>query len=256
MSSTSKLFSPLVAHRGYSSDYPENSLLAIRQALEAGACFVEFDVQLCKDGVPVVVHDVNLSRTAGMDLDVTSTLSSEIIKTSAAYATKFQDKFQDETIPLLSQVVALFEQWPSRKIFLEIKRASLQVFGIEKVVASILSVIEPCLSNTTIISFDEDVLRYLAQNSSVSTGWVFEHWQGHTLETAKSINTDFVFADVECVPDSVERLPDCGWRWAVYEVDDAEQALHWIERGAELVETNDIGRLLSDPAFGKSHCNE
>ena len=58
-----KINPQLVAHRGYSSQYPENTLLAIEQAFIAGACFVECDVQLTQDGVPVLLHDVTQSRT-------------------------------------------------------------------------------------------------------------------------------------------------------------------------------------------------
>lgn len=40
----------VVGHRGYSAEYPENTCLAFRKALEAGAAVVECDVQMCKTG--------------------------------------------------------------------------------------------------------------------------------------------------------------------------------------------------------------
>jgi len=40
----------LVAHRGDMQQYPENSWPALRAAVEAGACWLEFDVQMCADG--------------------------------------------------------------------------------------------------------------------------------------------------------------------------------------------------------------
>ena len=57
------------AHRGLhdnASDAPENSLKAIENAVEAGYG-IEFDVQLSKDGVPVVFHDASLKRICGID---------------------------------------------------------------------------------------------------------------------------------------------------------------------------------------------
>jgi glycerophosphoryl diester phosphodiesterase len=54
-----------IAHRGFSSRYPENTLLAFERALDLGADGAEFDVQLSRDGVPVVIHDESLLRTAG-----------------------------------------------------------------------------------------------------------------------------------------------------------------------------------------------
>ncbi|MEE1314793.1 MAG: glycerophosphodiester phosphodiesterase family protein [Faecalimonas sp.] len=57
------------AHRGLfanDSEAPENSLLAIQKAVEAGYG-IEFDVQLTKDEVPVVFHDASLKRMCGVD---------------------------------------------------------------------------------------------------------------------------------------------------------------------------------------------
>ncbi len=53
----------LVAHRGWPSRYPENSLAGFRAALEACAGFLEFDVHLTRDQVPVVIHDQTTRRT-------------------------------------------------------------------------------------------------------------------------------------------------------------------------------------------------
>lgn len=53
----------VVAHRGASSDLPENTLTAFEAAVQAGADMVELDVRLTADGVPVVLHDHDLART-------------------------------------------------------------------------------------------------------------------------------------------------------------------------------------------------
>ncbi len=57
----------VVAHRGASSTRPENTLDAFRVALDAGAGVVELDVRLTADGVPVVMHDPDVSRTTDGD---------------------------------------------------------------------------------------------------------------------------------------------------------------------------------------------
>lgn len=54
---------PVVGHRGVAAHAPENTMESFRQALDAGAECVEFDVHLSADGVPVVIHDVTLDRT-------------------------------------------------------------------------------------------------------------------------------------------------------------------------------------------------
>ena len=64
----------LYAHRGLhdnNSDAPENSMAAFRKAVDAGYG-IELDVQLTKDGVPVVFHDFTLARVARYDGDIPS----------------------------------------------------------------------------------------------------------------------------------------------------------------------------------------
>ena len=51
------------AHRGYSGKYPENTMLAFREAEKTGADGIELDVQLTKDGELVIIHDETLGRT-------------------------------------------------------------------------------------------------------------------------------------------------------------------------------------------------
>ena len=47
----------VIAHRGYSGKYPENTMLAFQKAEEAGTDEIELDVQLTKEGTVVVIHD-------------------------------------------------------------------------------------------------------------------------------------------------------------------------------------------------------
>src|SRR5262249_58031131 len=53
----------VIAHRGASGTCPENTLPAFRRAVEVGAPMIELDVQLTRDGYPVVIHDRTLDRT-------------------------------------------------------------------------------------------------------------------------------------------------------------------------------------------------
>jgi glycerophosphoryl diester phosphodiesterase len=58
----------IVAHRGDSFRAPENTLEAAQLGWEAGAAAWEFDVQLTRDGVPIVLHDESLLRTTDVAL--------------------------------------------------------------------------------------------------------------------------------------------------------------------------------------------
>ncbi len=54
----------IIAHRGASAYFPENTLPAIEAAIEYGSDMVEVDIRMTADGVPVISHDSNLQRTA------------------------------------------------------------------------------------------------------------------------------------------------------------------------------------------------
>src|SRR5207244_5819311 len=58
-----QIWPAIVAHRGASATHPENTLSAFLAAAAAGADMVELDVRLTADGVPVVLHDLDVSRT-------------------------------------------------------------------------------------------------------------------------------------------------------------------------------------------------
>ena len=91
------------AHRGLfdnDSDAPENSLGAMRKAVEAGYG-IEFDVQLSKDDVPVVFHDATLKRMCGVDGNVWDYTVEELQKMKLANS--------NETIPTLEQVLRVVD---------------------------------------------------------------------------------------------------------------------------------------------------
>ena len=48
---------PVIAHRGFSNNYPENTMIAFEKAIEIGAKCIETDVTILKDGTLVLFHD-------------------------------------------------------------------------------------------------------------------------------------------------------------------------------------------------------
>ena len=89
----------LYAHRGLfdnKSKAPENSILAFRKA--ADNCYgIEFDVQLSKDKIPVVFHDLSLKRMCGVDGNVCDYTAEEL--------QQMKLKDSEQTIPTLEQVL-------------------------------------------------------------------------------------------------------------------------------------------------------
>lgn len=97
------LYGVLYAHRGLfdnQTDAPENSLPAFRKAVEAGYG-IEFDVQLSKDGIPVVFHDANLKRMCGIDGNVWEYDLEELQQMKLAGS--------DATIPTFEEVLKVID---------------------------------------------------------------------------------------------------------------------------------------------------
>ncbi len=88
----------IVAHRGNSAEFPENTMAAFRSAADIGARMIELDVHLSKDGQAVVMHDETLDRTTnghGAIADFT-------VAQLAGY-----EAGSGERIPLLGEVLTL-----------------------------------------------------------------------------------------------------------------------------------------------------
>ena len=98
----------LIAHRGYSAAAPENTLAAVRAAHEAGATWVELDVQLLGDGTPVIWHDGDVARCSNGRGGLAS-MSWAKAQTLDAGGW-FDDRFAGEKIPSLSEMLALLNE--------------------------------------------------------------------------------------------------------------------------------------------------
>jgi glycerophosphoryl diester phosphodiesterase len=115
----------VVAHRGDSRNAPENTLAAFRLALEAGADGIEFDVQLAKDGVPVVIHDFTLKRTAGRQERVSDLTAAELAGLNAGgwFNRKFpalaRSEYSREHVPTLAEVLETASDF--ERIYVELK---------------------------------------------------------------------------------------------------------------------------------------
>lgn len=74
----------VLAHRGFSGNYPENTMRAFRKAIEAGADGIELDIHESRDGQLVIIHDENLVRTTGIDGIVSDFTLAELTRTRAS----------------------------------------------------------------------------------------------------------------------------------------------------------------------------
>lgn len=144
----------IIAHRGYSAVAPENTLAAFRAAVAAGADAVEFDVQLTKDGHPVLMHDATVDRTTDGHGRVADHTLAQIRKLNAA--AHFKPTYAREPVPTLSEVVTYLSTQPIRA-FIELKVPSRKLAS-ETALALIAS---GMTDRALVISFHGSVLTSL-----------------------------------------------------------------------------------------------
>lgn len=97
----------VVAHRGASALYPENTLTAFEAAKTAGADAIELDIHQTSDGDIVVIHGFDLSRTTNA-VGLVHEVATDYVRSLDAGSWRSAD-FSGERVPLLSEVLALDE---------------------------------------------------------------------------------------------------------------------------------------------------
>lgn len=117
------------AHRGFSGQFPENTMLAFEKAVEAGADGIELDVQFSKDGELVIMHDETLNRTAGVD-GVVKDYTLEQLK-AMDVSGKWGDRYGSMEIPTLREYFTRFKNLPIITN-IELKTGVFPYPGIEK----------------------------------------------------------------------------------------------------------------------------
>jgi glycerophosphoryl diester phosphodiesterase len=235
----------LVAHRGYSQCYPENTLVALREALNVGARYVEFDVQFTADKVPVVFHDDELQRITGISGNIHQLTAAELSALHASEAERFADQFADEPIPSLQDALQLLSQWPEATAFVEIKTETVERFGAEIVAQQMVAALTAHQQHCILISFNAQVLQAARDAGMQRIGWVVSNWNDAGRHQAEKLKPDVLFCNHQKINEEDELWPGA-WSWALYDVVDPVVALHWFSRGVALIETWDIGAMFND----------
>jgi glycerophosphoryl diester phosphodiesterase len=158
-----------MAHRGWSGQAPENTLAAIRLAIEEPRIeAIEIDVQVSKDGIPVIIHDFTLDRTTTGSGNVADFTYKELSRLDAG--SWFSPAFAGERIPLLEEV--LFAAKGRCRLNLELKTAGDRYPGIERKAAELVRKYgmesEVCMT-----SFDHQVIKQIKHRDyGVATGLI------------------------------------------------------------------------------------
>jgi len=146
----------IVAHRGFSESYPENTLLAFQKALDTGADGIETDLRLSLDNQPFVFHDDNLKRITGLAKKPEELTLKELQALDAG--SWFDPKYSAEKIPSLEQLLQLCSG--KTTLILEVKPTPATY---KRLCEEIEKRIHDKLDWVELSCFDDCVLEYMHQ---------------------------------------------------------------------------------------------
>lgn len=242
MSIEHSLAAHLIAHRGYQRLYPENSLLAIEEAIACGALFFETDVQFSADGVPLLFHDENLQRVCGRDGKVSQCRWLDLQTFTANEPSRLNQQFISVKIAQLSSLVDILLRFPKVQAFIELKEEAVRSRGATFCLRAIQAALAPVLSRCVLISFDISALQKAKNYGFKRVGPVVKNWKNRQT-IARDLSAEVLFCDQKRIPEEEDlHLNDCAL--AIYEVGDIDTARQLLARGAQFIETFAIGEML------------
>lgn len=169
----------IIGHRGSSALAPENTIAAFDRSMREGADGFEFDVRLARDGVPVVIHDATLDRTALRSGAVAELTSAQLqtIAVGSSFNHRHPDaarpEYATETVPTLRRVFDLV-QGTTQILYLEMKSDESQANALA---ATVVRLIQEYRSVDRVIveSFNlEAILEVKRRAAEIRTAALFE----------------------------------------------------------------------------------
>jgi glycerophosphoryl diester phosphodiesterase len=236
----------IIAHRGYSARAPENTLVALRHAIEANADAVEFDLHFTADREPVLFHDFTLERTStGRGRVDALTLDALRAFDVGAW---FGAGFAGERVGTFGEALDLlaahrFPDGPIRRVYPEIKGWRDDA-DAARVVRDLRD--SGWLEHACVISLDWDVLeRVRAHDRDLLLGLVFDDDRlfDSAIELAAEDGRTLLDPDHRLLlarPERAARCHDAGIDLACWTVNDAAAARQLVSMGVTRLTTNEV----------------
>jgi glycerophosphoryl diester phosphodiesterase len=237
----------IVAHRGDSAEFPENTLLAFSSALTAGAEIMELDVQLTRDGHLAVIHDPTVDRTTSGTGAVADLTLAEVRSLSAGYPARFGSAHAGERVPTLAEALGFLKD--RARVVIEIKRESVtddEDDGIE--VRAVAAVRQARMQHdVAFVSFDGRALRRCRSHApEIARGRLFQ--QGVPEEMVKGAldaGCQFLAPYKELLSeDLAERARAASLKLGTYIVDDPRELPGLAAYGLYSISSNRPGALI------------
>lgn len=184
-----------LAHRGHPRKYPENTMSAYRAAYELGFSHLELDVQLSKDGVPILMHDITVDRTTNGSGFVKDFTFAELRELTVG---------ENERIPTLQEALEFSKD--KINVSVEMKQMGNLHEGLEK---ATLEVIEKTnmLGQVYVNSFDHYSVERLRKLSDEIELGVIQHGASPAIiPFMKEIKAKYLSVRIEYLTDEFVSL--------------------------------------------------
>jgi glycerophosphoryl diester phosphodiesterase len=151
----------VIAHRGASREAPENTLAAFDEALRQGCDAIECDVQLSRDGVPVVYHDRTLTRAGGGRRRVARLAVDELTRLDPGR--RFDRCFEGEHIPTLEAVLERYARRTRLLVEIKTREGCARLERHLELASAVADLVRNLRSEklVALLCFDGDVLSHL-----------------------------------------------------------------------------------------------
>lgn len=173
----------VMAHRGASTEAPENTMAAFQKAIDDMADYIELDVQLTNNGEVIVMHDSNAYRTTGVDANIVNMTYKEVKTLDAG--SWFSDEYVGENVPSLKEVLELTQG--KIKLNIELKPTDNGIALAKNTVRLIekYNMVNDCV----ITSFSESALKAVkTYNQEIKVGYILSAAYGDFYDMK---NVDF-----------------------------------------------------------------
>ncbi|MBV06393.1 MAG: glycerophosphodiester phosphodiesterase [Gammaproteobacteria bacterium] len=234
----------IIAHRGASEDAPENTLASVASAFDQNADGVEVDVRLTKDNQIVCHHDKSCLRTSGNSMNIKDSNYEELNKLDVG--SWFGDKWREESIPLLREVIDLIPN--EKEIYIEVKTGT-EI--IEHLLNEIYQYKEK-INKMSIISFYPEVIKEIKSMAPELTGNLLVNFESPKLieeneivSVMNEINADGVGAqNHECLDfNFCNKINKEKKKVHVWTVNSKEEAKKYYELGLNSITSNCPGNI-------------
>ncbi len=238
----------IYAHRGASGTAPENTLAAFIQAVQFNADGVEVDIQLSRDGHPVICHDHTIDRTSNGQGRIADLTLSELRRYD--FGSWFGEQYREQKILTLTEFMTWFSA-TGLLLNIEIKNGPVIYQEIEEKTVAILRRFG-AIDRTIVSSFFHPSLVLLKQlEPAIKTGALFECRPVDPLQFIASTGADYLHPcwqslDENWCPAAIA----AGIKLHAYTIDTAKEYQFASTCGVSAIFTNFPGRLrkISSPA--------